>query len=123
MKAIRSSAVAAALVLMLAACGDDDKPTTKATSTPTASGTSLAILTPVSGSTVKGNVVSLDLGRQLPGHPLGSADGDHRAFAAVPADDAFRLRLQPLRHGHDRLTTGDPHGRGRQQNPQRQGDV
>ncbi|MFN2505800.1 MAG: DUF4399 domain-containing protein [Acidimicrobiales bacterium] len=74
MKPIRSAALTATLVLMLGACGDSDDSATTASSTPTASGTSLAILAPVSGSTVKGNVVSLDL--EAKGVTIAKADGD-----------------------------------------------
>ncbi len=74
MKPIRSAALMASLVLMLGACGDSDDSATTASSTPTTSGTSLAILTPVSGSTVKGNVVSLDL--EAKGVAIVKADGD-----------------------------------------------
>jgi len=59
---------------MLGACGDSDDTATTASSTPTASGTSLAIVTPVSGSTVRGNVVSLDL--EAKGVTIAKADGD-----------------------------------------------
>ncbi|MFN2506011.1 MAG: DUF6130 family protein [Acidimicrobiales bacterium] len=79
MKPIRSVAVSAAFVLVLGACGDSDEPATTApsipaTSTPTASGSSLSILTPATGSVVKGNVVSLDL--EAKGVAIVKADGD-----------------------------------------------
>jgi len=74
MKPIRSAALMASLVLMLGACGDSDDSATTSSSTPTALGTSLAILTPVSGSTVKGNVVSLDL--EAKGVTIAKAHGD-----------------------------------------------
>jgi hypothetical protein len=74
MKPIRSAVVTATLVLALAACGDsDESATTGSTSAPT-TGTSLAILIPASGSTVKGNVVSLDL--ESKGLTIVKADGD-----------------------------------------------
>ncbi|MGI8984391.1 MAG: DUF4399 domain-containing protein [Acidimicrobiales bacterium] len=76
MKSIRSTAAAAALVLVLGGCGNSDDAATPASPSPTttASARSLAILTPTSGSTVKGNVVSLDL--EAKGVSIVKADGD-----------------------------------------------
>ena len=76
MRSIRSAALTAALVLILGACGDtdDSATTTSATTAATASGTSLAILSPASGATVKGNVVSLDV--EAKGVTIVKADGD-----------------------------------------------
>ncbi len=74
---IRSVAVAAVAVALLAACGDDDTPsaTTGTTTSPAAPTTpSLSIVAPAPGTAVKGNVVTLDL--QSTGLTIVKADGD-----------------------------------------------
>lgn len=66
MQPIRLAAVTATLVLALVGCGDgDDSPLADA---------SLDIVAPATGSTVKGNVVSLDL--EAAGVTIVKADGD-----------------------------------------------
>lgn len=77
MKLIRSVALAAVAIALLAACGDDDKPlaTSDTTTAPAASNAaSLSIVAPTAGTAVKGNVVSLDVTSS--GLTIIKADGD-----------------------------------------------
>jgi hypothetical protein len=74
MTPIKSAVAAAALVAVLAACGNSDESATAPASTAPATGPSVAIVTPASGSTVKGNVVTLDL--EAKGVSIVKADGD-----------------------------------------------
>jgi hypothetical protein len=75
---IRLVAATGLLVALLAACGDDDPVAPPAVAPTTAASASaaptLSIVTPATGGTVKGNVVSLDL--QSTGLTIVKADGD-----------------------------------------------
>jgi len=78
MNPIRSVAVAAVALALLAACGDDD-PAATPSATPTTVATPSAALTvsivaPATGTAVKGNVVSLDVAST--GLTIVKADGD-----------------------------------------------
>jgi hypothetical protein len=77
MKPIRSVALATVALALLAACGDDDKPTATSdtTTAPAASASpSLSIVAPARGTAIKGNVVALDLAST--GLTIVKADGD-----------------------------------------------
>jgi len=72
---IRLGATAALLVALLVACGNDDPVATPEAAPTTASDArSLSIVAPAAGTSVKGNVVSLDL--QSTGLTIVKADGD-----------------------------------------------
>ncbi len=74
-RSIRSCAAAVVALGLLAACGNDDPATVASVpSSATPAPSALSILTPSSGSTVNGNVVSLDL--QSAGLAIVKADGD-----------------------------------------------
>ena len=75
-RSIRSCAAAVIALGLLAACGDDDAATVAPApgTAPAAAAPTLSILTPSSGSTVKGNAVLLDL--QSAGIAIVKADGD-----------------------------------------------
>ncbi|MEA2972577.1 MAG: hypothetical protein QOG82_1035 [Actinomycetota bacterium] len=83
---VRTVAAATLALALLAACGDDDPVTTTTASTtgplagqatttaPAATGPSLSIIAPATGTVVKGNVVSLDVAST--GLTIVKADGD-----------------------------------------------